>query len=263
MQRLLSVPGRFKAYIKFVKNWWDVVLDRYGMKNGEYVIHLRNGIDCLARGGQKDYTVIFEVVARNPYFPKIDGFDIHQGDTVLDIGANSGIFSLLAAQKGATVFAYEPSLGNFTMLTRNAALNKGLSGSVMPIKKAVSDKEATIKLFLGTHNTIHSIFQEFHGKLESDAHTQEEVQCTTLDNLVAERSLSSIDFLKMDCEGAEYPILFGASKKTLSLIKRISMEYHEFDKRTGAELAAYLRENGFQVKEEPNIPGFGYIFAWR
>jgi hypothetical protein len=62
------------------------------------------------------------------------------------------------------------------------------------------------------------------------------------------------DFLKLDCEGAEYAILRQAEADgTLARIGRISMEYHDgVTDGSGAWLADFLRARGFSVALEPN-----------
>lgn len=247
-----------RSYMAHVKNWWDIVLDRFGMKKGDYVLHLRNGLSCWAQAGQHDYGVLLDIIADNSYLPGSRGFVISPGDTVLDVGANTGIFSLVAAQKGGKAIAFEPSKRNFDMLVRNVALNK-LPGEVLPVKKALSGQKGELKLFTGPHHTTHSLFQE----LSADSGTSETVETTTLDLVMDEHNLEKIDLLKMDCEGAEYGIFHGASPKTLQKIKRISMEYHEFDGNTGAGLAEFLRGQGFQVEFHPTKATLGYLFAWR
>ena len=60
--------------------------------------------------------------------------------------------------------------------------------------------------------------------------------------------INSIDFLKLDCEGAEYEILFKCPDKILNRIKIISMEYHEIDKKRNKKtLIRFLKSKGFKV----------------
>ena len=60
-------------------------------------------------------------------------------------------------------------------------------------------------------------------------------------------SSSRIDFLKMDCEGAEYDILLNASDKTLGKIKKIAISTHDVEKYNGQILADFLVKKGFKV----------------
>ena len=69
--------------------------------------------------------------------------------------------------------------------------------------------------------------------------------------------------LKLDCEGAEYEILYGAKDKVLRSIDRIAMEWHKFDASHNPErLSQYLESKGFSVNFKANRNGkTGLIFA--
>ena len=71
----------------------------------------------------------------------------------------------------------------------------------------------------------------------------------------------------MDCEGAEFGILFNCPKETLKKIKKISMEYHnKNDVNNGNALKKYLEDNGFNVTVKGNNSGhinYGMLYALR
>ncbi len=70
----------------------------------------------------------------------------------------------------------------------------------------------------------------------------------------------------MDCEGAEYPILMDSPSKTLGMIDRIIMEYHDLGEgRNHQVLIPYLENEGFRVSKYPNVihEELGYLFATR
>ena len=67
--------------------------------------------------------------------------------------------------------------------------------------------------------------------------------------------------MKIDCEGAEYEILFSLSKKELEKIKKISMEFHNYGEYTGEDLAKFLHKNGFKIKLINDGKMFGRIYA--
>ena len=72
--------------------------------------------------------------------------------------------------------------------------------------------------------------------------------------------------MKLDCEGAEYPILLTAPLTTLALIARIVMEYHDLDEEQNHRvLADYLRNLGYQVRlfSNPVHAEIGYLYAHR
>lgn len=71
----------------------------------------------------------------------------------------------------------------------------------------------------------------------------------------------TIDFLKIDCEGCEYPLLRTASPPALTHIKKISMEYHEFGGMKKETIQSQLENAGFRVQifPIPATPGTGHL----
>src|SRR5439155_22097922 len=72
------------------------------------------------------------------------------------------------------------------------------------------------------------------------------------------------DFLKIDCEGAEYDIMFHATADTLRRIRHISMEYHDgVTSHSHGELRAFLEKHGFRVQVHGNAAhrNLGYLYA--
>jgi FkbM family methyltransferase len=139
-------------------------------------------------------------------------------DVILDIGANIGAFSILAAKNTANckIIAVEPEETNFAKLIENVALN-GLEDRIECVNLAVSsvagkDAWAEVGMFGGT-----SVYLD-----RDDTHTSL-VRTTTLDEIIGNKKVS---YLKMDTEGHEYLIFEGLSDKNLSRIKKIVMEYH-------------------------------------
>jgi hypothetical protein len=124
--------------------------------------------------------------------------DIGMDDIVIDIGANIGAFSLLAAKKARWVHAYEPVM--FDVLRKNIELN--VANNVVPHHYALGDgKEMSIK---------------WQGKTVT-------VPTMTLTGMV-ELAGGRCDFLKCDCEGAEWGIL----PRELLDIRRIEIEFHGY-----------------------------------
>jgi hypothetical protein len=88
----------------------------------------------------------------------------------------------------------------------------------------------------------------------------------TFDQLVQDSVDSIIDLLKLDCEGAEYAILMGASAESLAHVQRIVMEYHDLDvEYEHSSLVRFLESSGFRVQlhANPVHAEIGYLYAWR
>jgi hypothetical protein len=87
------------------------------------------------------------------------------------------------------------------------------------------------------------------------------VRTTTLAEILVRDAAQGIDLLKLDCEGAEYDILFGAAPLDMSRVREIRMEYHS---GRDTELKTYLRNAGFEITSfRPDSATTGNIWARR
>jgi FkbM family methyltransferase len=191
-----------------------------------------------------------EVIESGCYLPSAE-FRIGAGDTVLDIGANVGLFSIWVSLNvpSARVFAFEAASDNFLALAENVRSNRLIG--ISPHHYAVSDGSSDrMTLYRGVHGGIHSIRPEYRNWPSSakGARKTEKVRTITLARILQRFKIQSVDFVKLDCEGAEYEILFSAPRPTLSRIRKIVGEYHDLSaKRHGGVLKEFLIRNGFQT----------------
>jgi FkbM family methyltransferase len=192
-------------------------------------------------------------------------------DIVVDVGMHIGGFCLAALERGCQILhAFEAEASNFACAQANL---RTFGERVNLHNKAVwrSDVPATTLKFTGCfvrENTGGGglVFWENRGGVE------QEVETVAFDDVI--RSLCThgrrVRFLKMDCEGSEFPILL--TSRLLSRIDTIAGEFHEvsgpFDSQTIPErariegvpqftievLAAALERAGFQVEWTRN-PG--------
>ncbi len=131
---------------------------------------------------------------------------LRKGFTVVDVGANIGFFTLLAANivgEEGTVLSFEPEPANFSFLSRSVQRNN--FSNVRVYQKCVSDVDGQRMLYLsGTSNKgTHSIVRESGG-------TSITVPSTRLDTETSNIGVGRIDLLKVDVEGAEPEVLSGA-----------------------------------------------------
>ena len=113
----------FRA-VKTVKNWFVYFADYLGFVRGRTVVYrLFGGTLFAVRGGTNDRVLFNQVWLSRGYSPA--GFEIQPGDTVIDIGAHVGFFSVFAARKAkrGRVYSFEPAPQNFALLQKNVALN--------------------------------------------------------------------------------------------------------------------------------------------
>lgn len=134
---------------------------------------------------------------------------VKKGMVVVDLGANIGYYTLIAAklvgEKGK-VFAFEPEANNYALLERNIAIN-GYK-NVVPVQKAVSNSMGTTTLFLSPDGNRgwHRIYKS------QDGWDSVEIEMVTLGEFFKDKE-DSIDVIKMDVEGAEAAVLEGMSQE--------------------------------------------------
>ncbi len=139
-----------------------------------------------------------------PY--ETESVQLHPDDIVIDCGANMGIFSILAVQRGAkTVYAFDPQKRALRLLDANIKSN-GCEGKILPVPFGLSDNKCSISFVEDNENIGGSRISR-----EDDTATTT-IECTTLDDWVTESNIPRIDFIKADIEGAERDMLNGARK---------------------------------------------------
>lgn len=157
--------------------------------------------------------------------------NMEKGEVLFDIGANMGQYSLLAAQRGVKVHAFEPEAQNFALLVRNVAVN-GLSNLVTPWPVALSDHISLDILHLSSLNpggSCHAYGEstDYKGKPHEFPHSQGSC-ATTLDHFIAK--YGHADHIKIDVDGFEHLVMKGgieAFKRAKTVLIEINTAYDE------------------------------------
>jgi FkbM family methyltransferase len=217
----------------------------YRLKRGGMRIRVRSGVDV---------STIAVIFIKEDYGPRVEG------EVVVDIGANIGVFALFAAaEPGTRVYAYEPVAATYAQLRESVELN-GLEERVRTFNLAVT---ATVERRAIALNPSGSPFHSLYGGGETA-----DIECVGLDRVFRDNDIERCDLLKLDCEGAEFEVLYGASEATLERVARICVEYHEqpaVDSRFRRDaLLEHLNGRGFRVtRDRPGEPGNGTIWLDR
>jgi FkbM family methyltransferase len=172
-----------------------------------------------------------------------------QPDNVfLDIGANIGYFSLLAARSipDGKVVSFEPVSYLFEALEKNVSLNKGVN--ILPIKIAVGEKEEEGLIYLSSaDNSGMSSFQQ----PENYSGQNEMVKIVTLDNWFSKSGLNKINVLKIDVEGNELAVLKGmkniANRFKPHILLELNPETLSLFNLTPADLLSYAAALSYKI----------------
>ncbi len=177
---------------------------------------------------------------------------IKQGNTVIDVGANIGFFTRLAADlvgsKGR-VFAFEPNPYFFRVLEKNA--QEIHRDNVEVFQKALSDRVTTAE-FLTAGVLVHE-GSSAGAMVEIGAGQKIVVETETLDNFFKTTG-GSVDFLKMDIEGSELLALRGASlmlenNPKLKLVLEFNPRLLKVGGTDPAQFLSFLTERGFVFRD--------------
>lgn len=145
------------------------------------------------------------------------------GDVAIDVGANVGLVTLYLARRhpGLTIHAFEPLPGNYRHLSYNVRLND--------CRGVVAHRFAITKDGRDFAMAVHE--QDNHGgatgylrDAQLPGHKQYTVKSTTLDRFFDVYGIGVCRLLKLDCEGAEYEILWNTH--CLDRVDYLSGEFH-------------------------------------
>ena len=170
-----------------------------------------------------DYVLPFNLAEQERKIYGVGERDVHAGDTVLDCGANVGVFTREALKNGARlVVAIEPAPENIECLRRNFK-QEIAAGRVILYEKGVWDKDDMLIMRVDPRNSAADSFViQREGAVETN-----QLPLTTIDKLVAELKLDRVDYIKMDIEGAEQRALQGARETLAKDHPRLSLSaYH-------------------------------------
>lgn len=206
--------------------------------------------------------VAYQAIERiEPQTRKIFMQNVRKSDIVFDIGAQYGLYTLLASKLAydGLVYAFEPEDDNFYLLVMNVSDNKC---SNVYVKKLLIDKESGKKeLIVYRGSDSHSLY----------LHPRQPIRCRisvssmSIDDFVKEENVYP-DFLKIDAEGNEYNVLLGASellsrKKDLRMIVEFEPDYLMRANVEPDELIRLIMTYGFRIFVIDELVGSVYSYT--
>lgn len=257
MQRDRPTAQARRSSLKVLSRIWLVNLAI------ETIRHLQQFyISLISRGIWLNEAIFFEPRLRSVY--KRLHVGAKKGDQVLimDIGSNRGQAARFFGQlfKNARIIAVEANPGLVKLLKRKT---KHLNIEILPV--AVSNKPGVLPFYQCIFDEVSTLeppnlqsnYLRFKSKVlmstPKDMYSVISTNATTIDRIVEELSIQSIDILKIDVEGHEYSVLLGA-KQTLErkVPKYIQLEAHQDDQ---------YQQNESDIKSL--LTGLGYTLISR
>jgi len=264
-----KAEGSFKDY------------ERFDLPNGLEIVHLNR------HETQYLYKSIFEDECYLQH-----GIRLQDGDTVVDIGANIGLFSLFVMSrcKDPEIYAFEPAPVVYEILKANG---EAYGGNIRTVNAGVSDRAKTATL---TFYEKSSVFSSFHADeiadgeairavvrnaltsqtaMEGEAleehvielvadrlHCQlHECRLTSVSDLIRDYKLSRIDLLKIDAEKSELEIINGIAEHDWPKIAQIVIETHDLTGEAVKSIENLLTAKGFHCAggQESLLKGSGLV----
>lgn len=252
---------RLNKQIKYLRNNfinWDTIIKRAINGKSTKELKLRNGL-TFYNANYNTLSIFKEIFIKKVYTSDI--INIKEDDIVFDIGANVGVFSLYASLvKGVRVFAFEPHPKNFKKLVFNVNQNK--KNNIECLEYALGLKNEDRFMIEGVIPGGHKV-----SKRESKESTEGmlKVQSITLNSIMEKLEIDRIDFVKLDCEGAEGEIISSLGIEGLKRIDKIAVEFHDNHSILNHnEILEYLKKSGFKTSLSWDGDSyFGYIYGKR
>ena len=270
LKHKVGIIRRFSSWVYYFRsiftmlfgfrNWWEVIRIFLFSNEGKVnTLKLRKPRLLINVRSRMDVWSVKEALLDRFY--SCFGTEIGKDWTVMDIGAAIGEFTLLAALQASKgrVIAYEPFSGSFDLLKDNLVQNS--IKNVITHKMAVWSKNDDLEL---DFSLVEPLQMRSEMPSSDNAHSHIRTQSISLFQALAENSINHLDLLKLDCEGAEFPILLDAEPELFAKIYRVIMEYHDgYQGHHHHELVELFSTNGYYVKVTPNIvhAELGYLYA--
>ena len=182
--------------------------------------------------------------------------------SIFDVGSYVGGFvrQAIKSKQNRSIIAIEPMLSNVAMVQRNARAISNKNDNLYLFNVAVGESG---HINIKAHDESESNPHRYMGNKVPDGESNERVTCLSLEELLILNELCSqtreIFFMKIDCEGGEYPLFENATTDQIRNIKYIIGEFHG----ASVEVPDYMfLKHGFERINETSNPSAG-LFAYK
>lgn len=228
----------------------------YDFKDYDYDSYAKRIFNIVPENGKTNIIAVMnEIVCYQTY--SNDWVDIEEGDVVVDIGFNYGLFSITSKMKNPSrIIGFEPNPKLCKTFTENYR-----GDGIELYNYAVSDKDSRVIFYENGDSAMSTIKQDINKEYRKNYY---EVESISINRIIDTFSLTKIDYFKVDCEGSEFEIFESIPEEYLrENVKKIAIEFHDFlDSDNVQKLIGKLKNCGFNlnVKNEEGVP-LGMIYA--
>ena len=172
------------------------------------------------------------------------------GKTIIDVGANSGLFCVPLCKYGFNVIGFEPVKSNLDCLQMCIQVNNLSNLKLYPY--ALYNENITKDIFVpgspdnASLNEVVAI-----SNVKDKTHHSETIECRRLDDIIESDKIQNIGLVKSDVQGFEYPVLQGMEKlmrdtKDLSIIVEWDKHHTEMSGYSLDLISKILSDNNFK-----------------
>lgn len=245
-----------KSLINIIRSLYHSLFGRRIDQPSGIAIDSFGGFEIAYRKDTADEAVIEHSFDNDIFFSGVLEYQPLEGDVIIDVGAHIGTFSILSSSKvgSGKVFAIEASKDSFNLLRINVALNQCANISVYHL--AITEKEGTCTLYHDTENRGHSTVKRL-------SKSSETVESCTLSTFLERNRIDECHFMKMNCEGGEFPILLSTPTNVLKRFTTICVLYHcdLWSNNTEYDLISHLESSGLNCVIRNRSENRGWIIA--
>lgn len=238
----------FLDMVRGIENWPTAAgLRLHRHRTGLRLLNFRDGLNLVCRAGSGDWAVIHELIFAGGYGRAMAHIQSEKAaPTVIDLGGNIGLFSLLAATQrdDISLHAFEPGPPNYRLFEMNLLANPLLAKRIQLHKEAVGGANATVNWFFDELNPGGSSLYGTSG-----------VPCPVTIRAfsdVVSALATPIHLVKIDIEGAEYDLVRQTPPAVWEKVAAISLELHDdpAGQMSQEQFLERMRQAGYSVEEE-------------
>lgn len=247
-----SSPLRYLNLVRHIRNW-PAYFTQKQSASFRPATYVTRGNPLRFEVPTKSLYLVFKEIFMSDFYSVRKWISrLPKNPVVVDVGANAGYFNmmLLSKRPDAKVYAYEPIEANYTLFRKNIDQNDKLGEHIQLHHRAVTGQPVDHIVLYKEEDGDNSVTASVYADFEKENRKSVTVPAVSFAQIMEMNKLDRVDFLKLDCEGSEYPILYDSPENLWSKVKALFIEVHPMDndKRNYNYLRGFLEKHGYVVK---------------